>query len=65
MKIGFIGLGAMGRPMAASLQRAGHEVQAYDLRPVQGFTMKPSAAMAARMALTFQSFTSQSTVSAV
>ena len=31
MKIGFIGLGAMGRPMAANLQRAGHALQA--LRP--------------------------------
>ena len=31
MKIGFIGLGAMGRPMAASLQRAGHALQV--LRP--------------------------------
>lgn len=37
MKIGFIGLGAMGRPMAASLQRAGHELQVYDLRRVDGF----------------------------
>ena len=27
MKIGFIGLGAMGRPMAANLERAGHAVQ--------------------------------------
>ncbi len=37
MKIGFIGLGAMGAPMAASLQRAGHDVQACDLRRVDGF----------------------------
>jgi 3-hydroxyisobutyrate dehydrogenase len=37
MRIGFIGLGAMGRPMAASLQRAGHDVQAHDLRRVEGF----------------------------
>jgi len=37
MKIGFIGLGAMGRPMAASLQRAGHTLQVYDLRRVEGF----------------------------
>ncbi len=37
MKLGFIGLGAMGAPMAASLQRAGHEVQAHDLRRVDGF----------------------------
>ena len=31
MKIGFIGLGAMGRPMAANLERAGHAVQTFDL----------------------------------
>jgi 3-hydroxyisobutyrate dehydrogenase len=31
MKIGFIGLGAMGRHMAASLQRAGHELTLHDL----------------------------------
>jgi 3-hydroxyisobutyrate dehydrogenase len=37
MKIGFIGLGAMGRQMAANLQRAGHELQVYDLRKVDGF----------------------------
>jgi 3-hydroxyisobutyrate dehydrogenase len=30
--IGFIGLGAMGRHMAASLQRAGHELRVHDLR---------------------------------
>ena len=48
MKIGFIGLGAMGRPMAANLLRAGHTLQAYDLRRVEGFSMKSSAAEAAR-----------------
>jgi 3-hydroxyisobutyrate dehydrogenase len=48
MKIGFIGLGAMGRPMAANLLRAGHTLQAYDLRSVEGFSMKPSVAEAAR-----------------
>ena len=31
MKIGFIGLGAMGGPMAANLQRAGHRLQSFDL----------------------------------
>lgn len=31
MKVGFIGLGAMGAPMAASLARAGHAVQSFDL----------------------------------
>jgi len=49
MRIGFIGLGAMGRHMAASLQRAGHEVQAHDLRRVEAFAnWKASAAEAAR-----------------
>jgi 3-hydroxyisobutyrate dehydrogenase len=49
MKLGFIGLGAMGRHMAANLQRAGHQVQAHDLRKVEGFpNWKPSAADAAR-----------------
>lgn len=31
MKIGFIGLGNMGGPMAANLARAGHEVAGFDL----------------------------------
>ena len=49
MRIGFIGLGAMGRHMASHLQRAGHEVQAHDLRRVEGFpNWKASAAEAAR-----------------
>lgn len=49
MRLGFIGLGAMGRHMAANLQRAGHEVQAHDLRRVEGFhDWKASAADAAR-----------------
>jgi len=37
MKVAFIGLGAMGGPMAANLQAAGHEVHAHDLRRVDGF----------------------------
>lgn len=36
MRIGFVGLGAMGRPMAENLQRAGHSLQVYDLRRVEG-----------------------------
>jgi 3-hydroxyisobutyrate dehydrogenase len=48
MKIGFVGLGAMGRPMAANLQRAGHALQVYDLRRVEGFEQKDSVAQAAR-----------------
>lgn len=48
MRIGFIGLGAMGRHMAGNLQRAGHDVQAHDLRRVEGFpNWKASAAEAA------------------
>ncbi|MGH8726288.1 MAG: NAD(P)-dependent oxidoreductase [Burkholderiales bacterium] len=43
MKIGFIGLGAMGRPMAASLQRAGHTLQVHDLRRVEGFPDQKSS----------------------
>ncbi len=31
MKIGFVGLGAMGAHMAASLERAGHALQSFDL----------------------------------
>ena len=37
MKIAFIGLGAMGGPMAANLQSAGHELRVHDLRRVEGF----------------------------
>jgi 3-hydroxyisobutyrate dehydrogenase len=49
VNVGFIGLGVMGRPMAANLQRAGHVVQAHDLRRVEGFAnWKATAAEAAR-----------------
>jgi 3-hydroxyisobutyrate dehydrogenase len=49
MKVGFVGLGAMGRHMAANMQRAGHDVQAHDLRRVEGFpNWKASPADAAR-----------------
>ncbi|NUR82793.1 MAG: NAD(P)-dependent oxidoreductase [Nonomuraea sp.] len=34
MRIGFIGLGIMGRPMAGHLVAAGHEVTGYDLQKV-------------------------------
>lgn len=33
MKIGFVGLGAMGTPMALNLVKAGHDVWGYDIRP--------------------------------
>ena len=48
MKLAFIGLGAMGRHMAGNVRKAGHEVRAYDLRPVAGFELFPSAAEAAK-----------------
>ncbi len=35
MNIGFIGLGLMGMPMAASLVRAGHALKVHDLRKVE------------------------------
>ena len=33
MKIGFIGLGIMGKPMLRNLRKAGHELVAYDIAP--------------------------------
>jgi 3-hydroxyisobutyrate dehydrogenase len=47
MKIGFIGLGAMGRHMAARLQRAGHELAVHDL---QRSCAEPHLAMGASWA---------------
>jgi len=49
MRIGFIGLGNMGAPMAANLVHAGHEVTGYDVADiaVEKVTMAPSAAEAA------------------
>ncbi len=32
-KIGFIGLGIMGKPMVKNLLKAGHQVTAYDIVP--------------------------------
>lgn len=49
MKIGFIGLGNMGAPMAANLIAAGHAVTGFDLAPfdVDGLAVAASAADAA------------------
>lgn len=47
MEIGFIGLGAMGRPMARNLARAGHRVIAWNRSPVEapeGVELADSAA---------------------
>ena len=45
-KLGFIGLGIMGKPMAGQLLKAGHEVSAYDLNPasVQELVSKGASA---------------------
>lgn len=50
MKIGFIGLGNMGAPMAANLANAGHEVTGFDTVKVtvEGVEIARSAAEAAR-----------------
>lgn len=50
MRVGFIGLGNMGGPMAANLVKAGHEVQGFDLAapPPEGVVRCASAAAAAR-----------------
>ncbi|UWQ93073.1 3-hydroxyisobutyrate dehydrogenase [Aliisedimentitalea scapharcae] len=49
MKIGFIGLGNMGGPMAANLAAEGHDVIGFDMADVsiQGVTMAASGAEAA------------------
>jgi 3-hydroxyisobutyrate dehydrogenase len=49
MKIGFIGLGNMGGPMAANLAKAGHEVTGFDTANVaiDGVTMAATAPAAA------------------
>lgn len=49
MKIGFVGLGNMGGPMAANLAAAGHAVTGYDItgRGPEGVAMAPDAAAAA------------------
>jgi len=52
MRIGFIGLGNMGGPMAANLVAAGHAVQGFDVtgKGPEGVTMAGSAAEAAQRA---------------
>jgi len=45
-KLGFIGLGIMGKPMSGHLVKAGHEVSVYDLNPtsVQELVLKGASA---------------------
>ncbi|MDP2495255.1 3-hydroxyisobutyrate dehydrogenase [Shimia thalassica] len=49
MKIGFIGLGNMGGPMAANLAKAGHDVTGFDMAEmsIEGVSMAETAAAAA------------------
>ena len=47
MKIGFIGLGIMGRPMARNLLKAGHEVVCYDVNKANVDDLVKSGATAA------------------
>ncbi|MFY0660961.1 MAG: 3-hydroxyisobutyrate dehydrogenase [Shimia sp.] len=49
MKIGFIGLGNMGGPMAANLAKAGHEVTGFDMADVaiEGVTIADNGAAVA------------------
>ena len=55
MKIGFVGLGNMGGPMAANLAKAGHQVAGFDPTAAcpEGVTMAASAADAAAGAEVF------------
>ncbi|WP_118138303.1 3-hydroxyisobutyrate dehydrogenase [Oceanicella sp. SM1341] len=46
MKIGFIGLGNMGAPMAANLAKAGHDVTGFDVTGVMPEGVSPAASAA-------------------
>jgi len=46
-RIGFIGLGNMGRPMAANLLKAGHELTVFDLNPAAMQALGQAGAKAA------------------
>ena len=51
MRVAYLGLGIMGRPMAANLVKAGHQVTVWNRTPgkdVEGATSAPSPAEAAR-----------------
>ncbi|MFN3975196.1 MAG: NAD(P)-dependent oxidoreductase [Dehalococcoidia bacterium] len=47
MRVGFIGLGNMGRPMSTNLVKAGHDLVVYDIREEAG---QPLVALGARWA---------------
>ena len=45
MRVGFIGLGAMGNPMAVNLQKAGYELTIHDIRREQGRNLEDAGAV--------------------
>lgn len=45
MRVGFIGLGAMGNPMAANLQKAGYELTIHDIRREPGRNLEDAGAV--------------------
>ena len=47
MRVGWVGLGAMGAPMAARLARAGHEVTGYDVAPERANALAGAGSRAA------------------
>ncbi|HXU59413.1 MAG TPA: NAD(P)-dependent oxidoreductase, partial [Verrucomicrobiae bacterium] len=51
MRVAFIGLGNMGRPMSRNLIKAGHEVAGYDLFPEAVAALKQDGGRAATSAL--------------
>ena len=52
MKVGFIGLGLMGRLMAANLRKAGHQLQTYDINGSGNCRSAADAARGAKFLIT-------------
>ena len=50
MKVGFIGLGVMGGPMAANILKGGHELTVFDMNPAAVATLVNAGAKAAASA---------------
>ncbi|MCZ6680716.1 MAG: NAD(P)-binding domain-containing protein [Candidatus Poribacteria bacterium] len=44
MKVGFIGLGNMGHPMAANILKAGYNLTVYDVRREMGQNLEAAGA---------------------
>ena len=70
MRVGFIGLGAMGRPMALHLHNAGHDLHVWARRPESGVGLPATlcatpAELGRRCAVVFTIITSSADVEAV